>query len=160
MLADYRDRLSPHQANGCCGMSRRYDDSGGASERCGASNHNEDVTIDTSVGEVIAIQTRFYSTGSTGDLSLTVRCLGAPISTEAPEAREIQPIFCGDTVTVNVAGNNDFWPFMLDLSLVPGATQVDLYTCASAVRGRLGLSARTRPFPVRRTAVHSQGRTV
>ena len=31
---------------------------------------------------------------------------------------------CNTEVTVNVAGNNDFWPFLLDLSLATGNTQL------------------------------------
>ena len=48
--------------------------------------------------------------------------------------RELQPITCGQTVTVTVASDNDFFPFMLDLTLAAGNKRLDFHTCSSLVR--------------------------
>ena len=45
----------------------------------------------------------------------------------------VPQIQCGDTVSVNIAGNNDFHPYMLDLRNQRGNTQVLLSTCGSEV---------------------------
>jgi len=83
-------------------MTCRYDDSSGASTRCGGNNYNEDVTISTNAGDVIGIQTTWYSGSAAGDISLTVVCVG---TTSEPTSltsvvRPTLPVYCGDTVTV------------------------------------------------------------
>ena len=57
-----------------------------------------------------------------------------PTPPPAQVERELQPITCGQTVTVTVAGDNDFFPFMLDLTLATGNKRLDFHTCSSPVR--------------------------
>ena len=82
----------------------------------------------------------------------TSQCFGSrsvicePSPTPPPQPRPTPPpsgcdsgtsnvpqIQCGDTVSVNIAGNNDFHPYMLDLRNQRGNTQVLLSTCGSEV---------------------------
>ena len=127
---------------------RRYDDSDGISTQCGDDGYNEDVTIATAPGDVIAISTTWHLSSAAGDIALTVVCSGfTQAPSDPPPVRPTVQVSCGDTVTVNVAGNNDFWPFMLDLSRVSGFTQVGLSTCGSVVDGESVRVATARVCP-------------
>ena len=95
---------------------------------------------------------------STGELASAWELASAvhlPIITPAPSALEQRPapfpvlrfsaaptpppppipeIRCGQSVSANIAGNNDFQPFMLDLRAATGNTRLQLSTCSSPVQ--------------------------
>lgn len=54
-------------------------------------------------------------------------------ATPTPPPPPIPEIRCGQSVSANIAGNNDFSPFMLDLRAASGNTRLLLSTCSSPV---------------------------
>jgi len=57
----------------------------------------------------------------------------APTNPPTPAPSPIPEIRCGQSVSANIAGNNDFRPFMLDLRAATGNTRLTLSTCSSPV---------------------------
>ena len=51
-----------------------------------------------------------------------------------PPPPPIPEIRCGQSVSANIAGNNDFRPFMLDLRAATGNTRLQSSTCSSPVQ--------------------------
>ena len=58
----------------------------------------------------------------------------APTNPPTPAPSPIPEIRCGQSVSANIAGNNDFRPFMLDLRAATGNTRLTLSTCSSPVQ--------------------------
>ena len=56
------------------------------------------------------------------------------LASPTPPPPPIPPIRCGQTVSANIVGNNDFHPFMLDLRARTTNTRLRLSTCGSPVQ--------------------------